>query len=86
MQVKAARKIRKIPLQKNGTYFLAITSGELIDKEACYHASCYRVYTRPTSEELPNRSSNYNTYEEFCNVWKILNNLFDNSEVRGNCR
>ena len=82
IQIKADRKIFKIAKQKNDTNILAITYEELTDKEARYHASCYRVYTTPANEKLPHQPSNYNTDEGFCNVWKHFSNLFDNPEVR----
>ena len=61
---------------------MAITSEELIAKEACYHASCYRAYTMPTNEKLPSQVSNYHTDEGFCNVWKHLSDLFQSPEMR----
>ena len=50
-QINSLTKICKIARQKNDTDILAITSEELTAKEARYHASCYRVYTRPTNEK-----------------------------------
>lgn len=61
---------------------IPITSGELVPKEASYHASCHRVYTSPTNEKLPIQPSNYCRGERFWNVWKHFCDLFDNPEVR----
>lgn len=36
----------------------------------------------PSSEKLRTHPSNYNTDNEFFNVWKHLSNVFDNSEIR----
>ena len=44
-QIRADIKVRKSAELKNDTYMMAVTSDELIAKEAFYHASCYKAYT-----------------------------------------
>lgn len=65
-------------MQKNDTHILAITSGELVPKEASHHASCHWVYTSPTNEKLSIQPSNDSRGERFWNVWKHFCDLFDN--------
>ena len=43
MQIRADENIRKIATEKNDSKVLAITTDELISKEAHYHFSCYRT-------------------------------------------
>ena len=38
---------RELATQRNETKIIAVTTEELIAKEACYHFTCYRDYTRP---------------------------------------
>ena len=44
-QFRADDKVRKVSILKDDTQILAICTGELTDKEAMYHRSCYRSYT-----------------------------------------
>ena len=46
MQLQADETVRKIATQKNDSKILAITANNLIAKEAFYHFTCYRSYTR----------------------------------------
>ena len=46
MQLQTDETVRKIATQKNDSKILAITTKDLIAKEACYHFTCYRSYTR----------------------------------------
>ena len=46
MQLLEDEMERKIATQKNDLKILAIIRNELIAKEACYHFTCYRSYTR----------------------------------------
>ena len=77
MQLTADKTNRKIATQKNDSQILAKTNEERIGKDTCFNTSCYRVYTMPTNEKLPTHTSNYNTDNEFFNVWKHLSNIFD---------
>jgi len=45
-QLRADEKVRKAAMEKNDSNVLAITSDDIIAKEASYHASCYKTYTR----------------------------------------
>ena len=45
-QCRADETIRKAVTEKNDSIIMAITSDDIIAKEASYHASCYRNYTR----------------------------------------
>ena len=53
MQFRADKKIPEIAEQRNDDELLAITSDELIAKEAHYHASCYRTYTNFYQKKPP---------------------------------
>lgn len=46
MQLRADEIVRKVATQRNDSKVLAITTSDLIAKEACYHFTCYREYTR----------------------------------------
>ena len=83
MQLRADKRVREITKQNNDIQIMAITSKELIEKEACYHASCYQAYIIPANKKkLPSQASNYNTDEGFCHIWKFLSDLFESPEVR----
>ena len=43
---KKKKKIR-IATEQNNTTVMAIASDELVAKEACYYASCYRMCIKP---------------------------------------
>ena len=67
-------RVRKVVLERNDTAVIAIASDELIAKEADYHATCYRSYTRPNYTALPEKCHDI----DLNNVWKFLNHLYDN--------
>ena len=46
MEMRADKQIRKRSEEKNDQRIMSICSDELIAKEAKYHKSCYRNYTR----------------------------------------
>ena len=46
MQLQEDETVRKIATQKNDSKILAITTNDLIAKEACYHFTYYGSYTR----------------------------------------
>ena len=46
METRADEKIRKYSKEKNDQRIMALCSDELIAKEAMYHKTCYRNYTR----------------------------------------
>ena len=56
---------------------MAIISDESIRKEACYHASCYRMYTKTVYTTKPQSAID----PEYMGVWKFLSDLFDRPEV-----
>lgn len=58
MQIRADENIRKIATEKNDSKVLAITTDELISKEAHYHFSCYRSYTRQEKTKKRTKTSN----------------------------
>ena len=49
MLLQADKRIRDIATRRNDSAIIAITSDELIAKEAHYHFPCYREYTREPS-------------------------------------
>ena len=49
----ADERVHKVALEQNDTAAIAIASDELIAKEAHYHTTCYRSYTRPNYTPVP---------------------------------
>lgn len=80
MQIRADNKIRNLAIERNDTAVMAIASDELISKEACYHASCYRAYTKPVNA-TPLQSKEEEIDSEYSEIWKFLGDLFDNPQV-----
>ena len=79
MQIRADNSIRKVATDRNDTAVMAIASDELVAKEARYHATCYRSYTKPSyTTQL---QSNSEIDAKYIKVWKFLSDLFDNPEV-----
>ena len=56
-QLRADEKVRKAAMEKNDSNVLAITSDDIIAKEASYHASCYKTYTRICYKSKSNQSN-----------------------------
>ena len=77
--ITADDKVCAVALERNDTAVIAITSNELIAKEARYHATCYRSYTKPVYTPKPQTHS----YDDlkYKEVWKFLSDLYDNPEV-----
>ena len=50
-EFRADEKIRSAATRKFESKILSIASDELIAKEARYHTSCYRDYTRPEKDK-----------------------------------
>ena len=46
-QLKVDQKLRTIATERHHAKLIALTSDELVAKEARYHPSCYKVYTKP---------------------------------------
>ena len=77
IQIRADEKIRKVVTERNDTTVMTIISDELVAKEACYHASCYRMYTKSVyTTKLQSEID-----PEYMGVWKFLSDLFDRPEV-----
>ena len=49
-ELRVDERIRQIATVKHDTKILSITSEELVAKEANYHSSCYKDYTRPEKQ------------------------------------
>ena len=72
--ISADERVRKVAFEQNDTAFIAIASDELIAKEAHYHATCYRSYTRLNYTPVPEKRHD----SDLNNVWKFLSNVYDN--------
>ena len=72
--VCADERVCKEALERNDTAVIAIASDELIAKEAHYHATCYRSYTRPNYTPVPEKRHDI----DLNNVWKSLSDLYGN--------
>ena len=70
----ADERVRKVAFEQNDTALIAIASDELIAKEAHYHATCYRSYTRLNYTPVPEKRHD----SDLNNVWKFLSNVYDN--------
>ena len=79
MQIRADKKIRDIAMEQKGSSILAITSDELIAKEARYHFTCYREYTRPSTNTTFSKETE--SKAEFAKVIDYLVNLYEKSDV-----
>ena len=69
----ADERVRKVALEQNETAVIAIASDELIAKEAYYHVTCYRSYTRPNYTPVPEKRHDI----DLNIVWKFLSDLYD---------
>ena len=70
----ADERVCKEALERNDTAVIAIASDELIAKEAHYHATCYRSYTRPNYTPVPEKRNDI----DLNNAWKSLSDLYGN--------
>ena len=71
-QFRTNDKVRKASILKNDTQILAICTGELIAKEAKYHAPCYRSYTLILyKHENPVAEKNDTIFNKPYNVVKV---------------
>jgi len=48
--LRVDERIKKVAVDKHDSKLIRITSDELIAKEAWYHPSCYKLYTKPEKE------------------------------------
>ena len=46
-QLRVDQKLKTIATERHDAKLIALTSDELVAKEARYHPSCYKVYTKP---------------------------------------
>ena len=49
-ELRVNERVRQISAVKHDSKILSITSDELVAKEAKYHSSCYKDYTRPEKQ------------------------------------
>ena len=54
-ELYADEKIRKIATVKHDSKIISITSDELVEREAKYHASCHKDYTSPEKQLAGNK-------------------------------
>jgi len=79
-QIRADKKIRAVATKRNDSAILAVAANELIAKEACYHRSCYREYTREYTRSA-REGNDSGDVSELPKVYKFLSNLYDNPRV-----
>lgn len=75
MELRADDSIRKASLLRGDHRIAAITMDDLIAKEAKYHKTCYRDYTRVNYKVVKDYQSNED--ERFDAVKDILFDLYD---------
>ena len=80
VQLRADETIRKLATERKDQDILAIACDELVAKEALYHLSCYKLYTKPEKEKAqvdtePDRD------DGISEVIKTLNILRENPDV-----
>ena len=46
-QLRFDQKLKTIATERHDAKLIALTSDKLVAKEARYHPSCYKVYTKP---------------------------------------
>ena len=76
-QLRADNGIRKLAIERNDSEIIAVTSDELIAKEALYHFTCYRDYRR-SANESQNQCIDQPDDRMSSEVTKYLNNLREN--------
>ena len=52
IQLRADNNIRKLATERSDADILAVASDELIATEARYHATCYKLYTKPETRKV----------------------------------
>ena len=87
-EIRADESVRKASLSRGDSRVIAICSDELIAKEAMYHKSCYRNYTRcnysraTTDEIITQNNEEVTMHDKAYNaVNQTLFNLIDNPKV-----
>jgi hypothetical protein len=78
-ELRADDSIRKASLLRGDQRIAAITTDDLIAKEAKYHKTCYRNYTRVNYKVVKDYQSNED--EPFDGVKEILFDLYDSPDV-----
>ena len=88
VQLRADDKIRRLARERFDSDILAVTSNELIAKEAHYHFSCYRDYVRVRPSSNENLPGSCTDTEQACehdeddddltDLFQCLNDLYQN--------
>ena len=79
MQIRADKKIRDIAMEQKDSSILAITSDGLLAKEARYHFTSYREYTRPSTNTTFSKETE--SKAELAKVIDYLVNLYEKPDV-----
>ena len=85
MQLQADEMVRKIATQENDSKILAITTNYLIAKEACYHFTYYRSYTRQNkvkeakAQDEPGQDET--EHSNISEVIKFLDELYEKPNI-----
>ena len=79
LQRRADETIRELATKRNDTKIIAVTSNDLVAKEACYHFTCYREYTRPIK---PTSTHNHDVTDDGTSeVIKFLVGLHEKPDI-----
>ena len=81
LQFRADESIRKLATKRNDSNIIAVATNDMIAKEACYHFTCYRDYTRPyIHTSTPNQDTNV-TDDGTSDVIKFLITLHELPDI-----
>ena len=75
------KTIRELATKRNNTKIIAVASDNLIAKEACYHFTCYREYTRPTKPTSTHNQDSDVTDDGTFEVIKFLVGLHEKPDI-----
>ena len=81
LQLRADGNIRELATKRNDAKIIAVTTDELIAKEACYHFTCYRDYTRPIKPISTRNQDNVVTDDGTSEVIKFLVGLHEKADI-----
>lgn len=77
LQLRADKHIRKLAA-RNDMDVVEVTTDDLIAKEACYHLTCYRDYTRPL-KQVPNKNNDAN--DGTADIIRFLVSLYEKPDI-----
>ena len=81
LQLRSDGNIGELATKRNDTKIIAVTTDELIAKEACYHFTCYRDYTRPIRPTSTRNQDNDVIDDGTSEVIEFLSGLHEKPDI-----